>query len=169
MDDGHFAEREAQDVLPKTETPAIGLTFQQKYDDYRSVVFQSFVAADCPASELNHMLDKLRIAAERQKAITHLPTYRGLLKDKQEGLKKEIESVYELQVSEQEAVKRWAAEYEQSGRRGPFKQSAAHIQEQTRYQQEQAKSKQNIEVLRKEIVVHERLIADMEKLIADGG
>jgi hypothetical protein len=165
----HADFNDAEIVPPKTETPAIGLTFQQKYDDYRSVVFQSFVAADCQPAELNHMLDKLRLAAERQKAITHLPTYRGLLKDKQDGLKKEIEASYEIQVSHDEMLKRWDEEFARSGRRGPFKQSAAHLQEQTKHQQELAKARQNIEILTKEIAVHERLIADMEKLIADGG
>ena len=150
------------------ETPAIGITFQQKYDDYRSVVFQSFVAADCPVRELNTMLDKLRVASERQKAVAHLPTYRGLLNDKRAALDGELEKYRGLEVEKSNMHSRWDQAQAGSGRRVD-RPSTLQIQETNRCEQGLATSRSNIEQLRKDIAVHERLVADMEKLIAEGG
>lgn len=160
MDD---QSREYQGQGKQSETPAIGLTYDQKLDDFRHVVFQSFVAADCKQEELNALLDKLRIASERQKAIAHLPTYRGMLQDKQDALKSEAKKHFEIETSRDLRNNADA----QSGRRN-LKPTAQQVQTDAKFEQALANSKANIATLQKEIVVYERQIADMEKLIADG-
>jgi len=150
------------------ETPAIGITFQQQVGDKRSLVFQSFVAADCQRAELNGMLDKLRTASERQKAIIELPATRGILQDFRDRLNSEIEKYRALETQKSEMHSRWDQAQAVSGRRVD-KPSAAQIQEMTRSEQGLHSSRSNIEQLRQAIAVEERNVTDMEKLIAEGG
>ena len=162
---GEGEQRGEQGVV---NTPAIGITLQQQFDEFRSVVFQSFVAADCTKTELNGMLDKLRIASERQKAITQLPTKQGILNDFRARLTAEIEKYQQMQVGKDQLHARWEQESIVGGRRGPGKLSAAQIQEGTRADQALNTCRVNIDQLRAEIAVHERLVANMEAAIAAG-
>jgi hypothetical protein len=149
--------------------PAIGITFQHQLDDFRSIVLQGFVAADCPEIEFNAMLDKLRSASDRQKAAAHLPTIRGLLADKQAGLHQETKALFAVESERDVLNANWRKDWEASNRRGAFVMSPAQKQEAARIEQAHGKSAQNITVLQKEIAVYERQIADMEAKLRDSG
>lgn len=151
----------------KTDIPAIGITLNQRYDDYRTAVFQTFVAADCSIGEFNRMLDKLRVAAERQKAIAHLPTFKGLLADKEAALKNEVAKHLEFESEKSmihDSISRVMAG---SDRRNP-KQSPAQIQALAKAEAQIGGSKSAIAILQKEIETHKRQIADLEQLIKEG-
>lgn len=154
---------------PVENTPAIGITLQYPLDDGlgRSLVFQTFVAADCSTGQINGALDKVRIAADRQRAIAMLPTLKGQLSDWEDKLKLAAEqhlmSSSELDLLNNEASKAQAA----SGRRNPqvpSNQAAARA----RAEQGMSSAKQAILQIQKEIVVAKRKIADAEALISIG-
>jgi hypothetical protein len=150
----------------KTDVPAIGITLQYPLDEGvgRGLVFQTFVAADCRAGELNDALDKVRKAADRQRAIVSLPTFRGLLTDRQDAFKREVSIYYELQLSQDQHNNAASSD---SGRRNP-KPSAQELQEKAKYEQSLHSSKAKLEQLKQDIVVAERRISDAEALIAAG-
>ena len=164
MDD---QSREYERSAAKTDVPAIGMTFDQRLDDYRHVVFQTFVAADCAQGEINAALDKVRKAAERQKAIAHLPTLRGLLEDKEAALKAEIAKYYEVEISRGDLNNRRAAEAAKSDRRNP-KPSNLDVAEDAKINQALASGRSVIEQLQKAILIDKRNIANAEQLITDG-
>ena len=150
-----------------TETPAIGITLQYPLDEGvgRGLVFQTFVAADCAAGELNSALDKVRKAADRQRAIVSLPTFRGLLEDREAALKKEVGVYYGLESErDQRNANRSTPE---NGRRNP-KPNTHEVQEDARTNQALAGSKAKIEQLQQDILIAKRRIADAEALIAVG-
>lgn len=152
----------------KSDVPAIGVTFDQRLDDYRHVVFQSYVAADCSQAEMNGMLDKVRKAAERQKAIAHLPTLRGMLEDKEEGLKTEARKHLEASV-EQDGLNNVIGQREkESDRRKPAQLSAQDNAAFARFKATKDAAQQQIIVLQKAIAVDKRNIETMEQLIRDG-
>lgn len=152
----------------KTDVPAIGVTFDQRLDDYRHLVFQTYVAADCKQSELNSALDKVRVAAERQKAIAHLPTLRGLLEDKEAALKAEAGKHLSFSAQKDAFHSRVGQMQKDSGRRGELKLSTSDAAEHARYDQGIQNAVSSIELLQKAIVVDKRNIEQAEKLIADG-
>ena len=146
-------------------TPAIGISFQHALDDHRSVVFQSFVPADCSDSEFNSMLDKLTRVSDRQRAKTHLPNTRTLLRIKQEQLK-ETEFRLREAVNELNGLdSKWNEIHKESGRRGEFKPSAQSIAERTRLEGIRNKEVQTLQTLRNEIGQYEAQIAEMEAKI----
>jgi hypothetical protein len=161
-------EGEAGQAARGGETPAIGITFQQEVGDKRSLVFQSFVAADCRRVELNGMLDKLRIASERQKAIIELPTTRGILDGFRARLEQETEKYRALEIEKSNLHSRWDQEQKASGRRID-RPNQQQIAEGTRSDQALATCRSNINQLREAIAVEERNVTNLEKLISEGG
>ena len=145
------------------DIPAIGITIQNQLDDYRSVVFQSFIARDCTNGELDGVLDKLRRAAERQKAAISLPTIRGLLADKRAGLKQETETLFGVESEQGLMRSAWA---NANGERRSDRLTPQQKQDEDRLKQAHGRSMQNITVLQKEIAVYERQVADMEAKLA---
>lgn len=152
------------------DTPAIGITLQYPLDEGvgRGLVFQTFVAADCATGELNRALDKVRKAADRQRAIVQLPTLRGLLSDKQDALKAQTALHYEAEISMGIMYDGWEKAHRNSERRGELKLTSAQVAEQTKVQQQLGNTKSTIEQLNRAIVIDMRKVEDAEKLIAEG-
>ncbi len=147
------------------QIPAIRISMSQRFDDYRAVTFDTHVMADCDEAEINERLDKLRNAAERQKAISHLPTAKGILQDKKDGLKQETEKLLQTEAESDVLLSRWKDSHDISGRRGAARLGPQQKAEMQRIDGQIATSRQSIVTLQKDIAVHERLIADMEELI----
>ena len=152
---------------PPDQIPAIRISMSQRFDDYRALTFDTHVMADCDMQEINERLDKLRNAAERQKAISHLPTAKGILKDKQDGLKQETEKLFQLEAEAGVLQSRWTQAHADSGRRGEMKMGPQQKADMMRLDGQLATSRQSLVTLQKDIAVHERLIADMEELIGN--
>ncbi len=150
---------------PPDQIPAIRISMSQRFDDYRALTFDTHVMADCDEQEINERLDKLRNAAERQKAISHLPTAKGILQDKKDGLKQESEKLFQLEAESGILQSRWAQAHEASGRRGEMKMGPQQKADMMRLEGQLSTSRQSLVTLQKDIAVHERLIADMEELI----
>ncbi len=149
------------------QIPAIRISMSQRFDDYRALTFDTHVLADCDEAEINERLDKLRNAAERQKAISHLPTAKGILQDKRDGLKQETEKLLGFEAELSVLQGRWAESHDASGRRGEMKPGPQQRAEQARLGGQISTSRQSIVTLQKDIAVHERLISDMEELIGN--
>ena len=155
----------------RTETtPAIGITLQYPLDEGvgRGLVFQTFVAADCETGELNGALDKVRKAADRQRAIVQLPTLRGLLADAEDALHTAVAAAFEGETARDMLNNRWSKEHAESGRRGSFSLSSAQVAERTKLDQQVLSNKANVEVLQRRIAIDKRKVADAEKLIEAG-
>ncbi len=152
---------------PADVIPAIRISMSQRFDDYRALTFDTHVLADCDMAEINERLDKLRNAAERQKAISHLPTAKGILQDKRDGLKQETEKLYSLEAEQGVLHSRWSQAHDESGRRGAMKPGPQQKADMARLEGQLASSRQSLVTLQKDIIVHERLIADMEALIGE--
>lgn len=152
------------------DTPAIGITLQYPLDEGvgRGLVFQTFVAADCATGELNSALDKVRKAADRQRAIVQLPTLHGLLSDKRDALKAQTAAHYEAEISMGLMYDGWEKAHRASARHGELKLTSAQVAEQTKVQQQLGNTKSTIEQLQRAIVIDMRKVEDAEKLIADG-
>lgn len=150
----------------KTDIPAIGITLQYPLDEGvgRGLVFQTFVAADCAPSELNTALDKVRKAADRQRAIVSLPTFRGLLEDREAALKREVSTHFGIET---ERDQRNANRPVDELRRKP-RPNAQEVQDDARTNQALASSKAKIEQTQQDIAIAKRRIADAEALIAAG-
>jgi len=161
--------RDYETPAVKTDVPAIGITLQYPLDEGvgRGLVFQTFVAADCAIGDLNGALDKVRRAADRQRAIVSLPTLRGLLSDKEDALKAEIEKYYETEVARDNLHNRRAQAVATSDRRNP-KPSALDAAEDAKIQQLLQGGQSAILQLQKAIVIDKRKVADAEKLISAG-
>ncbi len=152
---------------PPDQIPAIRISMSQRFDDYRAVTFDTHVMADCDEAEINERLDKLRNAAERQKAISHLPTAKGILQDKKDGLKQETDKLMGLEAESSVLHSRWEQAHDASNRRGEMRLGPQQKAEMMRLEGQIATSRQAIVTLQKDIAVHERLIADMEELIGN--
>ena len=150
-------------------TPAIGISFQHQLDDHRSVVFQSFVPADCSEEDFNSMLDKLTKVSDRQRAKTHLPNTRSMLRIKNEQLKAATEKLLSAQTQRDLMNDRWAKAHIASGRRGEFKPNAIQAQEKGKIDAEENSARATIAGLKNEIMQLETTIAEMEAKVGDGG
>jgi hypothetical protein len=147
-------------LTEETSTPAIGISFKQTLDDYRELVFQSHVSADCLPDELNALLDKLSSAADRQKAKTHLPTVKGLLEIKKAALVQETSNLFLAKSERDTQADLWRSQAAASNRR-EWKPSSSQSQEHARIQARIAQAETNIAVLKKEIGTYELQVSDM--------
>lgn len=152
----------------KIDVPAIGITLQYPLDEGagRGLVFQTFVAADCRPGELNEALDKVRKAADRQRAIVVLPTFRGMLQDRKDALKEEVGKHLEIETTRDQR-NNVEAQNNPTGRRRD-RATPQQNAEDAKFTQALANSKGNMALIKKEIAIYERKIEDAEKLIADG-
>lgn len=73
--------------------PAIGMSYSVQVGDGRSLVFQGHIERDAPLEDLNGLVDKLRVAADRQVAF-----------GKVEGLEKDIELQQRLEMQLREGI-----------------------------------------------------------------
>lgn len=136
------------------------MSFKQTLDDYREIVFQSHVFADCSPDVLNDLLDKLSSAADRQKAKAHLPTVKGLLEIKKAALVQETNNLFLAESERDTQADIWQKMSAGSNRR-EWKPSSAQAQDHARIQARIAQAETNLKVLKKEIGTYEMQVADM--------
>ena len=150
------------------DIPAIRITMQHQLHDKLVLGFETHVLAQCSRNEFDDRLDKLRQAAERQRAIANLPTVKGMLADKRAGYDKEKDNLLGYEAEAQVLTQRWSETNAALGRRGPVKESPQQKSDKIRLDGQIATARQNLNILIKEISIFERQIAEMEK-IAGGG
>lgn len=148
-------------MTEQSDIPAIGFSFKQTLDDYREIVFQGFVPANCTPAEMNEMLDKVSVASDRQKARTHLPTVKGLLEIKKAALEAETNNLFLAEAERETQSDMWRKQAETSGRRN-WTPSPLQKQDHVKVAGRIAQCEQNINVLRKEVSAYERQLADYE-------
>ena len=64
--------------------PSIGISLNVQVSEKRQLVLQSLVARDCAAQDLNVILDKLRMAADRQVAFADIEKLKLFLAQQEE-------------------------------------------------------------------------------------
>ena len=146
------------------DIPAIRITMQHQLHDKLVLGFETHVLAQCPKHEFDDRLDKLRQAAERQRAIANLPTVRGMLQDKRAGYDKEKDNLLSYEAEAQVLAQRWNESHAASGRRGPIRDTPQYANARTQLEAKISGARQNLNILIKEISIFERQIAEMEKI-----
>lgn len=103
--------------------PSIGISYTAELPGKKALVLQSFVPRDCEVKDLNGVLDKIRIASDRQFAFGALVQLRLQLEQEQK-----IASDHAMRMAQvDENMKR---EWNTGGRKGDMKLSAKQEQEQ---------------------------------------
>ena len=146
------------------DIPAIRITMQHQLHDKLVLGFETHVLAQCSRNEFDDRLDKLRQAAERQRAIANLPDTRNQLTNLRINFEAEKEKLLAYQAEAQVLSERWAGAHAASGRRGPFKISPQQQSDRTKLEGQIAGSEQQIRNVLKEIAGYEHKIAQMEKI-----
>ena len=131
--------------------PSIGISYTCELPGKKALVLQSFVPRDGNTGELNGVLDKIRIASERQFAF-------GMIEHLKLQLEQEMkiaeDTAKNISIVDENMKKRW----DTSGRKGDLKLTAA---EET--QQRQAFN--NVEECKKRIAKVKKDIAEYEAKI----
>jgi hypothetical protein len=101
---------------------ALGFSYQNtiregKFGPQKSVVFQSHIPIDSDLATINALLDKLRIAGDRQILVYELDTVKDLLRDRLEKIA-ECEEQMVLQAQNWKAT--WDAKVEEGKRKGEW-------------------------------------------------
>jgi len=154
------------DVARLAEIPAIRISMQHQLHGKYALAFETHVLAQCPAGELDDRLDKIRKAAERQRAIANLPTRRGILAAKRDAFEREKEKLLSLEAEAQVISERWSQAHIDSGRRGPIKESPQQRGDKARIDGQIQGARQQLNILINEIAVCERIVGEMEKVAA---
>ena len=152
--------------LPE-DTAALGLSFEQTIDDYRKIVFQSFLPRSSSLDSINELLDRMSSAGDRQKAKTHLPTVKGLLDIKKAAFAAETEAHFKALQERDAQDEIWQRQAIEAGRRGPWKPNAAQAQERAKVDARISQSEHNLKLLEKEIDSYTRQVADMVEKLGD--
>lgn len=92
---------------------AIGISYKCALGDGKEMVLQTHVDSETPLPALNAVLDKLRMASERQAAYGDLVQLEQALQQHQNGLQNALEQQAKLEARQE------------PGRRGPAKLSVA--------------------------------------------
>lgn len=85
--------------------PAIGMSYSVQVGDGRSLVFQAHIAASAPLENLNHLVDHLRKAADRQVDFGKI-----------EGLDRDIELQQRLEMQLLEGIAAMEENTKRTGR-----------------------------------------------------
>jgi hypothetical protein len=93
------------------KAPSIGVSLQVPFLNQRTLVMQSYVERDCEPRELNALLDKLRTAADRQKAFVDIEVTKQAL---EEAHKQADKQALRMQQVDENIKRIWA----NGGRRG---------------------------------------------------
>lgn len=100
-------------MTEKAHDVAIQFSIEAKINQGRSIVAQTAVARDAPASEINEILDKVHAALDRQEAKALVKGLKITLERDTKQLENQVQAVANLKTAyEQE----WMA----SGRKGQF-------------------------------------------------
>ena len=104
--------------MPVEEIPSIGISYTVELPGKKALVLQSFVSRDAPVADLNGVLDKVRVAADRQFAF-------GAMQQIKLGIEQETKNLSDyrrnLAIVDENVKRNW----ERSNRKGDPKLSAA--------------------------------------------
>jgi hypothetical protein len=131
---------------PTTQIPSIGISLQVPLANARQMVLQSFVERECQLPVLNALLDKLRLAADRQNAIAQREQAEKML---QEQEKQARDHMMRMAQAEANAERLWT----NGGRKGEMRLSAKE-------EEEKRKAYQNAQILKDNM---ERIKADIRR------
>jgi hypothetical protein len=145
--------------------PAVGIQLTHRLDDYREIVFQGHVPANCSDMQFNDLLDKLSRVGERQKALAALPTHKGVLDEmKAEQLVKTAEA-FQLTQELARQDEAWRRQATQDGRRNP-RLSPAQSQERLKTEGQIKQLESELSLLQKKIVSVQGLVSLYESRIS---
>ncbi len=131
--------------------PSIGISYTVELPGKKALVMQSFIGRDCEPKDLNGVLDKIRIAADRQFAFGAVQQLKLQLEQEQK-----IASDHAVRMAQvDDNIQR---EWGTRGRKGDITLSA-------KQQQEQAQSRAHAEECRKRIAKVKADIAEYEAMI----
>jgi|SRR5215831_12661919 len=133
------------------KTPSIGVSLQVPLANARQLVMQTFVDRECPAAELNALLDKLRGAADRQDAVAQLSVTQKLLADTEKQARDQ-----DVRIAQVEA--NIAANWENGGRRGDPALSPKERDDMITAHKNAQTLKDNIARIKAEITKYEAII-----------
>lgn len=131
--------------------PSIGISYTVELPGKKALVLQSFVPRDDDAKNLDKVLDKIRVAAERQFAfgmVEHLKL------DLQVQEKIAADTMKNVAIVDENVRRKWAA----SGRKGDPKLSGPE-------ETQQRQAYQNIEACKERIAKVKKDIAEYEAKI----
>jgi hypothetical protein len=143
-------------VTPAPAAPALGISFRSILgtEGRREIVFQTHIAQEAPASQLNEVLDKLSTAVDRQAAIAELVE----LHKNVEHATKEV-AAFEAALEQKDAVSqlRWDA----SGKKGPWDPSKLPPNEQA----DRRNTKLGLDKNKTTVISLRERIAELEALV----
>ena len=133
--------------------PAIGFSIDCKVNDRRAMVIQTYLPVDAEPKQINELLDRLLVAADRQEVRYRLKDMRLLLE----------KSEQELPLHEKDLVKfeeTTVREHQASGRRSEFQWKGAVASARDNKIQNVAMCRVNIERIKKGIAEAEAELKD---------
>jgi hypothetical protein len=133
------------------KVPSIGISYTVELPGKKALVMQSFVGRDDPPKLLNDVLDKIRVASERQFAFGAIQQLKLQLEQEQK-----IASDHAARLAQvDENIKR---EWTNGGRRGEIKLSQKQQQDQQQAYAHAEECKKRIDKVRKDIAEYEAMI-----------
>ena len=136
--------------------PSIGISYTCELPGKKALVMQSFVPRDCPASQLDDVLDKVRVAGERQFAFGAVIQLKLQLEQEEKMARDHASRMAQVD----ENIK---AEWNRGNRRGDPTLSAKQRQDQAQAYAHAEESKVRIAKVRAEIAEFEAKIRPQEQ------
>jgi hypothetical protein len=131
--------------------PSIGISVRTVLPNSQELVLQSFVERDCDTSRLDSLLDRLRVAAERQMAFGGLRELRQKLKETEELAARHAAR---MEIADTAIKQRW----DSSDRKGDIVLTAQELQQQQQSYQYAEDTRAKIEELKKTIGELEQVV-----------
>lgn len=135
----------------KSDNPALGFSYSISLDDKRSVVLQTFLPHDCAGSQLDAMLDKMRVSVERQAAHHSIPQLKKSLAMQRKQFKRVTEDLAFQDDMAQAAFKA-------SGKKGTYRLTSEQEKHRSNVKITQARFQEEIDELVKEIAAAEAVV-----------
>lgn len=124
--------------------PSIGISYTCELPGKKALVMQSFVPRDCAAKDLDAVLDKVRVAADRQFAF-------GAVVQLKLQLEQEIKMASDHAARMAQVDENMKAKWNSSGRKGDLKLSQNEEQAQRQAYAQAEESKKRIAKVKSEI------------------
>jgi len=134
--------------------PGIAIFYEGKIGDDRGFRFQTVLPRDCSAKELNHLVDKLRVAADRQQAFYSADAHAA-------NIEKSMKLLEHTQAEIRRVSERYVREWHERGKFGapelsqPEKDSLANLEASLKTNQNEIlKWQQALEIAKRKIDGH---------------
>jgi hypothetical protein len=131
------------------KVPSIGISYTVELPGKKALVMQSFVGRDCVPKELNDVLDKIRVASERQFAFGAIQQLRMQLEQEQKIAADHAARMEQVDIN----IKR-----EWGERKGDVKMSKRELEEQDKAYAHGEECKKRIAKVQKDIADYEAMI-----------